>query len=45
MQLQLDKLIDRRGGNIILCDEKALREMCDYIDRYRDMDTSWFPEA
>ena len=45
MQLQLDKLIDRRGGKIILCDENALREMCDYIDRYRDMDTSWFPEA
>ena len=44
MQLQLDKLIDRRDGNIILRGEDALRSMCDYVDRYGDMDTSWFPK-
>jgi len=44
MQLQLDKLIDRREGKITLCDEAALTTMCDYVDRYGDMDTSWFPE-
>lgn len=43
MQLQLDKLIDRRDGKVTLCDEEAMIAMCDYVDRYSDMDTSWFP--
>ena len=45
MQLQLDKLIDRREGNIILREEAALIALCDYVDRYADMDTDWFPAA
>jgi len=45
MQLQLDKLIDRRDGNITLCDEDELALMCDYVDRYHDLDTSWFPAS
>lgn len=43
MQLQLDKIIDRRDGQITLRDEAALVAMCDYVDRYGDMDTDWFP--
>ena len=43
MQLQLDKLIDRRDGNITLREEERLEAMCDYVDRYSDMDTDWFP--
>ena len=45
MQLQLDKLIDRRDGHVSLRDERTLIKMCDYVDRYSDMDTSWFPES
>jgi CRP-like cAMP-binding protein len=43
MQLQLDKLIDRREGKITLREPDALMEMCNYVSRYKDMDTSWFP--
>ena len=43
MQLELDKLIRRRDGNISLLEEDELIAMCDFQDHYRDMDTSWFP--
>ena len=45
MQLQLDKLIDRRDGNITIREEERMESMCDYVDRYSDMDTDWFPAA
>lgn len=41
--MEEEGLILRVENEIILLDEDELQEICDYQDRYSDMDTSWFP--
>lgn len=41
--LEVDGFISRQGNKVRILDEKALIRLCDFVDRYADMDTSWFP--
>lgn len=43
-EFEHDDLIERPNGELIIRDEQALRELCDFTDRHSDMDTSWFPD-
>lgn len=43
MRMELDGLIGRRCGNILFADEARMVTLCGFRDRYRDLDTSWFP--
>ncbi|MFD0390958.1 Crp/Fnr family transcriptional regulator [Tistrella bauzanensis] len=36
-------LIQRMDRAIRICDERALKDMADFQDRYYRIDTSWFP--
>ncbi len=45
VEMQQDGLIQRVDGDVVLLQEDALREACDFQDRHADMDTSWFPGA
>lgn len=42
-ELQRDGFIERQPGALVITDEDRLRELCDFTDRHREMDTSWFP--
>ncbi|SEN52967.1 cAMP-binding domain of CRP or a regulatory subunit of cAMP-dependent protein kinases [Loktanella fryxellensis] len=44
IRMEEEGLILRRADHLQLLQEQALAEMCDFYDRYSDMDTSWFPE-
>ena len=44
-RLRDDGLISFAEGTVTLEDEQALREMCDFEDRYREMDIDWFPQT
>jgi len=44
-KLEQDGLIKREAGYIYLLDIKKLTSMSDYINRYREVDISWFPNA
>lgn len=35
--------IGREGRVVTIVDEGQLAEYCEFVDRYRDIDTSWFP--
>lgn len=41
--LEAEGLIARSGDAVQILDEPALVRICDFVDRYADMDTSWFP--
>lgn len=45
MALEEEGYLSRQDGMVTLRKEAALKAMCDYFNRYDDMDTSWFPEA
>lgn len=38
-----DGLIERRPGRVNLLHDEELRRLCGFIDRYAEIDTSWFP--
>lgn len=42
-EMEDEGLIERPPGELVLRNENALREICDFTDRHSDMDTSWFP--
>lgn len=44
-KLEAENLISRNAGNIKLLDTDAMIQMSDYINRYREVDISWFPNA
>ncbi|PZO91822.1 MAG: transcriptional regulator [Sphingomonas sanxanigenens] len=44
-ELTEEGCILRDGRSIAIADEQQLAEYCEFIDRYRDIDTSWFPPA
>lgn len=44
-ELTEEGCIIRDGRAIAIVDEQQLAEYCEFIDRYRDIDTSWFPPA
>ena len=44
-RLREDGLISLANGGITLENEEALREMCDFEDRYRRMDGDWMPRG
>ncbi len=41
--MQESGLIDRCGQDVVLLNEAELRKLCDFSDRYAEMDISWFP--
>lgn len=43
-RLREDGLISITDGMLSLEDEDALRQMCDFEDRFCEIDTNWFPE-
>ena len=43
--LREDGLISLADGMVTLEDEAALRELCDFADRYGEMDIKWFPQG
>lgn len=43
--LEKEGYIARGEGTVTLLRERELAEMCDFFNRYQDMDTSWFPGA
>ena len=44
-EMEEEQLIKRIDGDLILHDEMALRDLCDFSDRHKDMDCSWFPAS
>jgi CRP/FNR family transcriptional regulator len=44
-QLEIDGLITRENGNVIIRDERALARTANFTDRYRNLDLSWLPPA
>jgi CRP-like cAMP-binding protein len=42
--LEANGWVEREDNAVIIRDEKALRESCDYVDRYSEMDVDWFPK-
>lgn len=42
--LEANGWVERDDNAVIIHDEKALREACDYADRYKEMDVDWFPK-
>lgn len=43
--LREDGLISLSEGTVTLENEQELRELCDFADRYSEMDINWFPQA
>lgn len=43
-RMEEDGYILRHGDRLQILREQDLRDMTDFVDRYADMDTSWFPE-
>lgn len=42
-KLEAEELISRNSGNIQLLNVESMIQMSDYINRYREVDISWFP--
>ena len=42
-RLEMEGLIARSNGKITLLEEEELSELCDFVNRFEDMDTDWFP--
>ena len=44
-KLENEQLIIRSKGKVTLLDTEKLTNMSDYINRYREVDISWFPNV
>lgn len=44
-RLRQDGLISAANGSVTIEDERALRDICDFEDRFRELDVSWFPRS
>ena len=44
-RMERDGLIERATSTIRILDEARLVQQCDFVDRYKDLDTSWFPKG
>jgi len=42
--LSEEGLVDRKNGNIVICDEKGLMRTANYVNRYAELDLSWLPK-
>lgn len=44
MEMRIAKLVRVERSKVTLLEEEQLRRDCDFVDRYRDLDTDWFPQ-
>ena len=43
-RMEADNLIKRASSTIRMVDEARMADICDFVDRYKDLDTSWLPQ-
>lgn len=43
-QMEKNGLLEKHGDQVTILDEAAMRNLCDFENRYRQIDISWFPE-
>lgn len=43
--LESDNMIKRSNDALTILDEQALARLCDFQERYAELDTSWFPQS